>query len=143
MRGKTIPAEIVRRTREAARNRCGYCLAPQRIIGGHLEIDHIYPVAKGGSDDEENLWLACSLCNEHKSAKTEAVDPDTGQLVPLFNPRRQSWTDHFQWADNGWHIIGLTPIGRATVLALHMNTDFDAISSRRVWVMVKLFPPQD
>jgi 5-methylcytosine-specific restriction endonuclease McrA len=50
-----------------------------------LETEHIIPVAKGGSDDEENLWLACPICNGHKSNKTDAIDPETGNRIPLFN----------------------------------------------------------
>lgn len=142
MQRKPVPAELERRVREAAQHRCGYCLGPQRIIGAHLHIDHIYPVAKGGSNDEENLWLACPLCNEHKSDKTEAMDHETGEYVSLFNPRRQSWYEHFRWAEDGWQIVGLTPTGRATVAALHMNTDVDAISARSSWAAVGLFPPK-
>jgi 5-methylcytosine-specific restriction endonuclease McrA len=51
-----------------------------------LEIEHLVPIAEGGSDDETNLWLACPICNAHKSDKTRASDPETGETVPLFNP---------------------------------------------------------
>src|SRR5262249_56580380 len=110
-----IPAELDRTIRDTARNRCGYCLSPQRLVMARLEIEHIRPRAAGGSDDESNLWLSCPICNGHKSDKTEAVDPETKATVPLFNPRKQKWKDHFRWSADGIRIIGLTPIGRGTV----------------------------
>lgn len=91
-----IPVEIERRVRNAARNRCGYCLNPQHLVMARLEIEHIIPIAKGGSNDESNLWLACPLCNCYKSDKTTAADPETGETVKLFNPRIQVWSEHFQ-----------------------------------------------
>jgi 5-methylcytosine-specific restriction endonuclease McrA len=74
-----------------------------------LEIEHIRPLAKGGRDDESNLWLACPICNSHKSDKAQAIDPETGTTVPLFNPRTQQWSEHFRWADDGLRIIGTSP----------------------------------
>jgi len=59
-----------------------------------LVMDHIIPQAKGGSDERENLAAACYRCNEYKGSKTEGIDPATGMLVPLFNPRSQIWKAH-------------------------------------------------
>ena len=115
-----IPVDIERRVRTAARNRCGYCLSPQHLVMARLEIEHILPISKGGSDRESNLWLACPICNGHKSDKTTAIDPDTGKTVPLFNPRTQKWSEHFQWSEDGISIVGKTSTGRATVVALHL-----------------------
>jgi 5-methylcytosine-specific restriction endonuclease McrA len=64
------------------------------LILGLLEIDHIIPTANGGTDEEENLSLACRLCNGFKASQTEARDPATGQLVSHFDPRRQRWPEH-------------------------------------------------
>jgi hypothetical protein len=72
-----------------------------------------------GSDDPENLALACQECNLHKGPNLTGIDPETGDIVPLFHPRRDSWTEHF--AFRGAVIIGLTPAGRATVNVLAMN----------------------
>jgi hypothetical protein len=140
---RAIPAEIDRRVREAARHRCGYCLSPQHLVMARLEVEHILPLAKGGTDDETNLWLACPICNGHKSDKTMAIDPDTGVAVPLFNPRTQTWAEHFAWSDNGIRIIGRTPIGRATVVALHLSDDPDALEVRSYWVLAGWHPPED
>lgn len=86
-----------------------------------FETDHLHPRALGGSDDEENLWLACRSCNGFKGVQTHAVDPLTGDMVSLYNPRHDVWTIHFTWSENSIEIIGLTPTGRATVEALKLN----------------------
>jgi len=57
---------IIRRVREAARHRCGYCLSPQRLVMARLEVEHVIPKARGGTDDDSNLWLSCPLCNRHE-----------------------------------------------------------------------------
>jgi hypothetical protein len=121
--------------RSQARHRCGYCQSPQHLVMARLEIEHILPLARGGSDDESNLWLACPICNSHKSDKAQAVDPETGTIVPLFNPRAQRWSEHFRWAEDGLRIIGRTPIGRATVVALHLSDAVDALEVRSYWVL--------
>src|SRR5690348_12967884 len=92
-----VPAVIAQRVRAAAGNRCGYCLSPQRLVMARLEIEHIVPRSKGGSDEELNLWLSCPLCNRFKSDHTHWPDSFTGEIVELFNPRTQRWSDHFQW----------------------------------------------
>jgi len=138
-----IPAAVQRRIRTQARNRCGYCLSPQSLVIGTLEIEHLLPQAKGGSDDETNLWLACSVCNKHKSDKTSAADPETGETVPLFNPRTQNWFEHFQWSKDGLRVIGLTSIGRATVEALHLSDDPRVLVVRSNWARAGWHPPKE
>ncbi len=138
-----ISTEVEQRVRVAARNRCGYCLSPQHLVMARLEIEHIVPIAKGGNNEEANLSLACPLCNRYKGDKIAAVDPETGETVPLFNPRTQVWPEHFRWIDNGMRIIGLTPIGRATVMALHLSDDPDALEVRSYWILAGWHPPQD
>lgn len=137
-----IPKPIRQKVAEIARFRCGYCLTSQQIIGPLLEIDHLIPVARGGTSDEENLWLACPLCNGAKSDQCEAVDPLTQEAVPIFNPRHNDWHEHFRWIEDGAIIQGCTPIGRATVVALKMN-QADVVATRRLWVAVGWHPPKD
>lgn len=137
-----ISSELSQRIRESAQNRCGYCLSPQRLVMARLEIEHIIPLMKGGTNDESNLWLACPLCNGHKSSKVEAVDPETGEPVPLFNPRTQKWAEHFNWSKDGVRVMGTTAIGRATVAALCLDNDSDAIEVRRYWVEAGWHPPK-
>lgn len=107
-----------------------------------MEIDHIVPEAVGGTDEEDNLWLACPRCNRYKGARTHAIDPETGESVGLFNPRLQVWGEHFVWTAGGVAIAGLTPGGRATVTALDMNNRF-VLRARRVWVLWGWHPPED
>jgi hypothetical protein len=105
-----------------------------------MEIDHLIPESLGGSTEESNLWLACSLCNDHKSNRIASVDPETGEMIRLFDPRRQVWTDHFQWNENGDEIVGLTGVGRATVAALNLNRP-SLVEARRLWTAVGWHPP--
>lgn len=128
--------------RAAARNRCGYCLTNQAYIPWELEIEHIIPVSKGGTDAEENLWLACRSCNLFKSNQTHAFDPLTGRRVRLFNPRQQVWQRHFAWSEDGALITGRTVCGRATVIALNLN-NLVAVTVRRNWISVGWHPPVD
>lgn len=138
-----IVADVDRRIRAAAKHRCRYCLSPQHLVMARLEIEHIVPIARGGTNEENNLWLACPICNSHKSNKITAVDPQTNVTVPLFNPRTQSWFEHFRWTEDGLHIVGLTPTGRATVAALHLSDDPDAVVVRSYWVLAGWHPPRE
>jgi len=136
-----ISEALRRRVREAARHRCGYCLSPQSLVMGTLEIEHLVPRAQGGSDEEDNLWLSCSLCNRYKGAQISAIDPLTGNSAQLFNPRHDSWSAHFRWSTDGVRIEGLTPIGRVTVEALKLNNEL-AVEVRRNWVLAGWHPPE-
>jgi hypothetical protein len=140
---KYLPIDLVRRVREAARDRCGYCLSPQHLVMAPLEVEHIVPLAAGGLNDESNLWLSCPLCNRHKGDRAAAIDPESGAEVPLFDPRRQRWSEHFAWSADGLRVLGLTPIGRATVAALHLDDDPRALVVRAFWVSVDWHPPDD
>jgi len=137
-----IPDKVRQRVRDHFGDRCAYCRSPQSLVPAPLEIDHIVPTSRGGSDDEDNLCLACAMCNRHKAGKINGLDPATQKRAPLFNPRKHIWTQHFRWSVDSTRIIGRTPHGRATIEALHLN---NAIH-RRVrghWVQAGWHPPQD
>ena len=142
MRSPPLSAAVRARVRAAARNRCGYCQSSQRYVLGMLEIDHLNPKARGGTDAEANLWLACRMCNSFKRTQITARDPLYGRRVRLFNPRRQRWARHFQWSEDGTRILGRTACGRATVLALQLNHVM-AVMVRREWVAAGWHPPED
>lgn len=135
-----ISDKLKNKIRREAGNRCGYCLTPQEIISMLFEIEHLHPIAEGGTDDEENLWLACRNCNGFKHAKTHAVDPQTNAEVPIFNPRTQTWQEHFKFGKDKTEIIGKTACGRATVIALKLNYE-QAVNARKLWIAANWYPP--
>jgi HNH endonuclease len=125
---------------ERDRYRCSYCLIAAELAYQTLSIDYILPIAKGGTNDKKNLCLSCSWCNSSKATKVNALDPVTNKRVQLFNPRKDSWSDHFEWAVDKVSIQGKTAIGRATVNALKMNRP-EALPVRRNWVIAGRHPP--
>jgi hypothetical protein len=130
------------RVASQAKYRCGYCLTQEAVVGMPMEIDHLVPEASGGPTEEQNLWLACSPCNDAKGCRIVAIDPASGEVVRLFNPRYQVWSEHFAWSENGELIVGSTPIGRATVLALKLNRP-TVVRARQAWFSVGWHPPRD
>ncbi len=136
----TISKAQRERVQVRAKNRCEYCHSHQNFILGWLEVDHWLPIAKGGKDTDDNLCLACEFCNQYKWTQIEGVDPQSGQTVPLFHPRRQIWEEHFSWSEDGTRILGLTPCGWATVIALRLNNEL-AVTVRRNWVRAGWHPP--
>jgi 5-methylcytosine-specific restriction endonuclease McrA len=78
-------------------------------------VDHIIPIAKGGTNSFDNLALACSHCNRQKGQQVRAIDPESQADVALYNPREASWAEHFRWSADQLKVVGITPTGRATV----------------------------
>lgn len=137
-----IKRELDRKIREKSKNRCGYCSTPQSLTSHKLEIEHIFPISKGGSTTEENLCLACRHCNLHKASKILGFDVVSAKKVRLFNPNTQIWTKQLSWNKEKTSIIGKTSCGRATIYALKMNDDLQ-INARKVWKLTGLFPPKN
>ena len=137
-----MPKALRARVAAQARYRCGYCLTSESIVGTPMELDNLIPESLGGATVEENLWLACSLCNDAKGYRIASEDPLSGEVVRFFNPRYQNWHEHFRWSDDGCRVIGLTPTGRATVSALRLNRP-SLVTARRAWVSVGWHPPED
>ena len=136
----SVPPALRQQVIAEAYQRCEYCQTQQRLIGMPLVIDHIIPRSLGGSQDRANLAASCYRCNEFKGPRMTAVDPLTGEQVALYNPRQQTWTEHFTWIETGTQIAGLTPAGRATVDSLKLNNDY-VVASRRLWVAENWHPP--
>lgn len=113
-----------RATREFVRQRaglrCEYCQLPESLSPlARLQIEHIRPIKHGGTDDVENLALACIDCNLRKGPNLSGIDPETDAIEPLFHPRLQRWDDHFGW--EGARIVGASGCGRATVAVMDFN----------------------
>jgi hypothetical protein len=136
-----ISGKLDKEIRIEAKNRCGFCLGEQKYVMAWLEIEHLIPLSKGGTSDQENLWLACPYCNRFKSSQTHALDPITQRKVALFNPRTQVWEKHFELGADKATIIGKTVCGRATVDALNLNYKL-ALTTRLSWVSVGWYPPK-
>lgn len=108
--------------RERAGDRCEYCqLHREDSPLAVLHVEHIIPRIHGGTDDPDNLALACIDCNLHKGPNLTGVDPETNRVTELFHPRRHRWEDHFEWRNI--YLTGKTGIGRTTVRVLNMNSE--------------------
>jgi 5-methylcytosine-specific restriction endonuclease McrA len=124
-----IDATTRRLVRERAGHRCEYCgLAQAQQPFAAFHIDHIIAQQHGGTDDPENLALACYHCNVHKGTNLTGIDPDSEVITPLFHPRRDAWDAHFAVRDAV--IVGRTATGRTTVRVLAMNAA-DRVQLRR------------
>lgn len=133
-----IPSALRRLVIERAQGRCEYCLLHQDDAEAPHQIDHLIALKHEGQTVSENLALACQLCNRHKGSDLAAIDPSDGQVVQLFNPRMQSWGEHFQLS--GASIAGLTPSGRATVKRLRLN-DESRLIDRQTLMETGRYPP--
>jgi hypothetical protein len=123
-----------------AKGRCEYCRAPQDACAYTFHIEHIVPRSKGGSDTPANGALSCWSCNSAKRDFVTGRDPFTGREEPLFDPRRQSWEQHFALSDNLLEIRGQTPAGRATVERLRMNDARFQPKARELWMQAGRWP---
>jgi hypothetical protein len=134
----TSGAEIARQVEDRAGGRCEYCRMHQALQGATFHLEHVVPQSRGGSFELTNLAWSCPNCNLKKSNRTEAVDPQTGKTVALFNPRADAWAEHFRL--NGYEIVGQSPIGRATAAVLDLN-QARRIMIRQAEELFSLFPP--
>jgi HNH endonuclease len=112
-------SQLKQRVQDRAQNRCEYCQIPQSAHPQRFPLDHFIPRKHGGIDDESNLALCCPMCNLHKGSNLSGIDPTSGQIHPLFNPRRDKWTEHFTW--RGATLTGNTPTGRVTIAVMNIN----------------------
>jgi hypothetical protein len=135
-----LPSDLRQRLLDADDHRCAYCQTATTNSGQPMSVDHSNPESKGGETEFDNLCFACRNCNEFKGGATEAIDPLTGEMRSPFHPRHHHWREHLVWDDSGTRIIGLTAIGRATVIALNMNNEV-IVDSRRRWVGFGWHPP--
>lgn len=104
-------------------------------------MQHVFPVSLGGDDSFENLALACFICNNGLSNYLSALDETSGEIVSVFNPREDNWQDHFIWSSDGLLLLGLTPIGRATINLIDINRE-RTIRIRRDEILLDRHPPK-
>ena len=119
---------------------CEYCRTPAAFSTSKFSVEHLIPRIYGGSDDPENLAYSCQGCNNIKFTKIKAIDLESALLVPIFNPRIHVWEEHFCWGSELLRIIGLTPIGRATVEALKLNR-VEVCNLRAILFLIGEHPP--
>lgn len=136
-----LSAELRRLVAERAGRCCEYCRAQARYSSDSFTVDHITPRSLDGPTTAENLALCCHGCNQHKSDRIFAHDPVTGSLVRLFHSREQHWVEHFAWNEDCTLRIGLTPTGRATIEALHLNR-LGLVNLHRVLYAIGEPPPK-
>ena len=115
-----MDAALERLVRQRAGGRCEYCRMHQALQGASFHVEHVIAKARGGSDEEDNLAWACPSCNLKKSDLVSGRDPETGTVVPLFNPRRDAWEEHFRW--EGYCLVGQTAIGRSLIALFDLNS---------------------
>lgn len=116
----SISNEQKQLVRQRAGNCCEYCRLGEAGRLARFHIDHIIAIKHEGTDDEDNLCLACLQCNAHKGDNVAALDPLTREATRLYDPRRQIWDEHFSLNPDAT-ISGRTPEGRVTVRVLRMN----------------------
>lgn len=131
-----LPERVRQEVASRAGYRCEYCGLPQTYALHAHEPDHIVSRQHGGEDNSENLAWACLRCNRYKGPNVGSFDPETGVLVPFFNPRTQEWAGHFVW--EGAQIHPLTAEGRVTVKILRLN-DADRVTERQLLMSAGVF----
>lgn len=134
---ETISPSLRQLVFERAEGRCEYCLLPQAVAAYKHEADHVIPRQHDGQTTADNLALACSRCNRYKGYNVGSFDPESGDLVPFFNPRTQVWSTHFRL--EGAFILPLTPAGRVTVKMLRFNEP-DRVEERERLIGINLYP---
>ena len=127
---------LAQSVRMRAGSRCEYCRMSATLYRTAFHVDHVIAVKHGGPTILENLALACLHCNLHNGTDIASLDPATGALTPLFNPRTDSWSDHFTCS--GPLVVGRTAVGRATVRLLQLNDSLlvavrDSLAGEGMW----------
>ena len=130
--------ELEQAVRERAGERCEYCLLPQSVSRIRFPIDHVIARQHRGATEFTNLALACERCNRHKGPNVAGVDPISRTIVPLFNPRTEQWSEHFELREA--LIVGRTASARETVVVFNINHP-SSVDAREQLIVEGLFPP--
>jgi hypothetical protein len=130
-----ISATLRRLVYDRAKGACEYCWVPEIAVLVSHEVDHVIAEKHGGQTDGHNLALACTICNKRKGSDLASIDPITGDIVRLYQPRQDWWRDHFQF--EAGEIKPLTAIGRVTVRLLQINRQ-ERVEERRLLAQAKV-----
>jgi hypothetical protein len=114
-----MTAKTREEVRRQAGGKCEYCHLPERFSPLRFQVDHVVAKKHRGGEEIDNLAWSCADCNAHKGADLSSVNPETGRLERLFNPRTDHWAEHFSW-EHGL-LRAKTPVGRVTVALLQIN----------------------
>jgi hypothetical protein len=110
---------------------------PQEFDRVTFEVEHVIPEKHGGLAVLGNLALSCFFCNRYKGPNLSGLDPVTGLLTSLYDPRRDVWSEHFYW--DAAVLRGHTPRARATITVLRIN-DAPRVAHRALSIAVGDFP---
>ena len=136
-----ISARQKRTVARRANNCCEYCWSQLKFSPDSFSVEHIIPRSAGGPHILDNLAFSCQGCNNRKYTSTSAIDPATGETVPLFNPCQHEWMQHFAWNKDYSLLVGLSPTGRATIDKLQLNRE-GVVNLRILLSGVGKHPPQ-
>lgn len=128
-----VRGDVARR----AEHRCEYCRIHEANSGYSHQVDHVISLKHGGSSEIDNLAYACFLCNRHKGPDIASVDPQTGKIVRLFNPRTDKWGDHFQI--DGEMVRSLSGVAQVTIRLLRINAP-ERLAERRIMQRLGRYP---
>ena len=141
--GRRKISELIQfQVRQRADSLCEFCHACERWQYVSFTVDHVMPLSLGGSNDLDNLALACFHCNRRKTNRVTAIDPESNDEVTLFNPRQDQWNEHFMWSIDRLQIVGMSAIGRATVAGLMLNRE-RVLVIRQSDLEIGRHPPKD
>ena len=134
---EAVPVALRTLVRDRAKGLCEYCLLHEEDAWVSHEPDHIIAIKHHGRTDEANLAWTCLACNRHKGTDLASIDEDTGRVVRLFHPRRDSWTRHFRLQEVV--LVGRTAVGCVTVSLLQFNRG-DRVRMRRALIAAGCYP---
>ena len=134
---RVIPLSVKKKVATRANFQCEYCLLAEKLSFYSFHIEHIKSIKHGGTDELTNLAYCCPDCNYAKGSDVGTFTNDDETLVRFFNPRKDSWEEHF--VQQGGAVEGKTPIGTATVRIFKFN-DIDRLIFRQHLADLDLYP---
>lgn len=130
-----MKSDLLQLVWDRAGHRCEYCLFPAHCAWLPFQIDHVIAEKHGGLTESRNLALSCYYCNSFKGPNISGIDPEghPDVAVQLFHPRKDVWSDHFEW--RGPVMIGKSAKGRATIEVLRINA-VESIEVRQLLALI-------